>query len=193
MICIGGKHLEKKEFQKIVKEKLKELGFKSKGNYHHKIIDGDYLIGVHMEHHSFCKGYFIASGVIYFPDEEMTSFTGCFDYDQPFYFTKTAEDDLNSYDLEGWDDQYEDDLVDYFEYDVRSKEDLERQLDINIQRRMGKFYDKEYVFKRLHNDLEDLATLLDDSIVEKFIRIGDFTESEIAEVYAIRHKWEYQL
>ncbi len=40
-----GKQMEKKEVQKFIKNKMKELGFRSRGNGLYKILDDNYLIG----------------------------------------------------------------------------------------------------------------------------------------------------
>ena len=37
--------MEKREVQKFIKNKMKELGFRSRGNGLYKILDDNYLIG----------------------------------------------------------------------------------------------------------------------------------------------------
>lgn len=138
--------MEKKEFQKIVKDKMKKLGFQSRRNNYYKIVDDDYLIGVSLDHHPFCKGYFVEFGVIYLPDEEKLPFDGWYDWNAWFVFAKMPEDDLRKYHIENLDVD-DDDLVDYFEYDIRSMEELNKALDLNIEKRLSLIYDKQYVLK----------------------------------------------
>lgn len=173
--------MEKKEVQRMMRDKMKALGFQAKGNSYYKIVDNDYLIGVYLDHHPFCKGYFFEAGAVYLPDEGKMPFDGCFDYDERFVFTKTPEEDLNSYDLEGWDDSTSDELLDYFEYGQRSKEELDKQLDINIQRRLNKFYDKEYIFNQFRDDLMLLVDL-PEATVNKIVQRGNFDEEKIYEL-----------
>ena len=75
MICIGD-GMEKKMFQKIVKDRLKIEGFKIKGNNSYKLLGKDYLIGVMLDHNPYCRGYFIEYGVVYLPDESKFPFQG---------------------------------------------------------------------------------------------------------------------
>lgn len=68
--------MDKKEVQKVIRDKMRVLGFRSKGNCFHKIIDDDYVIGIYLDHHPFCKGYYIEYGAIYLPDDTKMPFKG---------------------------------------------------------------------------------------------------------------------
>ncbi|MBQ3128700.1 MAG: hypothetical protein IJC13_06655 [Clostridia bacterium] len=175
--------MEKKEFQKIVRTRLKKEGFMVKGNYAHKILDDDYLIGVEMDHHPFCKGYFIYYGVIYLPDDiKFPPFKGFFDWRNRFDFTKDPKDDLNNYPLEehinGFIDYDEDSLERYFEYDIRTGEDLAIQLDINIKKKLSSVYDKEFALN-IYRDNTDSLARLPELTVAKILDLYDIDRDKI--------------
>lgn len=181
-MVIGG-NMEKKEFQKIVRARLKDEGFTVKGNYAHKILDGDYLIGVEMDHHPFCKGYFINFGVIYLPDErKYPPFQGFCDWRSWFDFTKDPHDDLWKYSLEDYaigEGIYDESvLVNYFEYEIRNEKDLCKQIDINIQRKLSLVYDKEFVLK-LYQRETDLLARLPEWTVAKILDLYDIDRYKI--------------
>lgn len=169
--------MEKKEFQKIVRDKMKVLGFRSRGNNHYKVLDDDYLIGVSLDHHPFCKGYFIDYGVIYLPDEEKLPFWGWCDWSASFLFTETPEDDLTKYHIEDMDitDEY---LVAYFEYDIRSKEELDRALDINIEKRLLPLIGKQFVLKYYQKHMRELVDLPLNT-VNKLISLGGYDRNAV--------------
>ena len=130
-----GESMEKKEFQKTVKDKLKSIGFTVKGNNAYKILDADYLIGVSLDHNPYCKGYFIEYGVVYLPDEKKIPFKGFFDWDDRFLFTREADADLGKYQIQEM-EYDEDELTECFEYEARMPDELMTQLEINIQRKL---------------------------------------------------------
>lgn len=162
--------MERKEFQKIIKQKLKDKGFKSRGNHCYKIIDNKYLIGVSLIHCSHGQGYFIDYGIIYLPDEVKMPFNGDYDWSRKFWFTKDYEKKLNRYQVDNVEEYYKE-LVDYFEYDMRSMESLEESLDINIDKMLSVLSDKECAFKDYKNNL-DLFLSLSEHEIKKFIRLG---------------------
>ena len=175
--------MEKKEFQKIVRARLKKEGFTVKGNYAHKILDDDYLIGVDMDHHPFCKGYFINYGVIYLPDSiKFPPYKGFCDWDNHFDFTKNPEDDLNDYPLEenavGEIAYNETSLERFFEYDICSAENLIVQLDINILRKLSLVNDKEFVLKIYQRNTDWLARL-PECTVAKILDLYDIDRYKI--------------
>lgn len=180
--------MEKKEFQKIVKDKMKKLGFQSRRNNYYKIVDDDYLIGVSLDHHPFCKGYFVEFGVIYLPDEEKLPFDGWYDWNAWFVFTKVPEDDLRKYHIENLDVD-DDDLVDYFEYDIRSMEELNRELDANIEKRLSLIYDKQYVLKYYREHMRGSFMCLPLATINKLSSLGDYDRKE---VYRIRRELGYE-
>ncbi|MDO5576217.1 MAG: hypothetical protein Q4F84_03995 [Fibrobacter sp.] len=155
--------MKKKDVQKLVKDKMQQLGFtsiKTSKNAHYKIFNNNYLVGIHLEHHPYCKGYFIDCGVIYLYDEQKEKFTGCnFDYGKGFLFTKESEDNLKNYNLE---DRQDDNLTDYFEYDIRSQEEFEEALDTNLKFYLGKFYNQQYLLNLFSNDLSLFRAISDD-------------------------------
>lgn len=162
--------MEKKEFQKIVKQKLKDIGFKSRGNHCYKIIDNEYLIGVSLVHCSYGQGYFIDYGIIYLPDEIKMPFDGDYDWSRKFWFTKDFEKNLQRYQLDNLEECHNE-LIDYFEYDIRSIASLKESIDINIEKMLSVLSDKKCAFKDYQNNLNVFVSLSEHEI-KKFIKLG---------------------
>lgn len=169
--------MKKSEFQKIVKNKLTELDFINKGIKYHKILDDDYLVGVYLDHHPYCKGYFIEFGVIYLPDEKKLPFDGFWDWDCRFLFTIDPCDDLRKYDIEElWPNN--ECLIDYFEYDIRTPEDLEYQLDLNLRKRLSVLDDKNFVLEYYYKNLDQLIRL-PVATISKLLNHYDYDREQI--------------
>lgn len=179
--------MEKKEFQKIVKKVLKEIGFQFKGNNAHKICGDDYLLGICLEHHSYHKAYAIEFGVVYLPDDNKVPFRGWFDWHNQFLFTKKAEDDIEKYKIEVFADYEEEYLIDYFEYEERGGEELIEQIKSNIDRRMKVILEKEYVLEYYAKHIEVFARL-PICTIEKLIKLYDFDRKHINR---LRQQWGY--
>lgn len=162
--------MEKKEFQKVIKQKLKDKGFKARGNHCYKIIDNEYLIGVSLIHRSYGQGYFVDYGIIYLPDETKMPFNGDYDWCRKFWFTKDYEKNLNRYQLDNVEECYKE-LIDYFEYSVRSIESLEESIDINIDKMLSVLSDRKCAFKDYKNNL-NLFVSLSEHEIKKFIKLG---------------------
>jgi len=162
--------LEKKQFQKIIKQKLKDRGFKSKGNHCYKIIDDKYLIGVSFIHRSYGQGYFIDYGIIYLPDDIKMPFNGDYDWSRKFWFTKDYKKDLNRYQLDNVVECYNE-LTDYFEYENRSVEALEKSIDINVDKMLSVLSDEKCAFEDYQNNL-DIFVSLSEHEIKKFIKLG---------------------
>lgn len=179
----------KKEFQKIVKDKMKAMGFKVSGNSIYKILSEDYVIGLYLIHRSYCKGYVIDVGALYLPDSEKWPIRGGLDFDWylSFWFPKKpgdnilkyfAEEDYNELDMEN--------LMDYFEYDTRTEEELEILLDANIQKFLLPIYDKKYPIQYYEKRNSDLVVQRWE-IVDKLLPLGNFDKDKI---YNFKKKWE---
>ena len=178
--------MEKITFRQIVKKYFKEKGFQFKGINGYKIYDSTYLIGVCLEHHSYCKAYYINYGVVYLPDEHKIPFSGWFDWNDQFLFTKKYGDDLNKHSIEKT-NGYDDNLIDYFEYELRDANELLEQLDGNVKRKMELIEDKEFVLNYYSNNLLVLARL-PDCTIEKLIRLHEF---DVNEINRLRKQWGY--
>ncbi len=171
--------MEKKEFQKIIKHKLKDRGFKSRGNHCYKIIDDEYLIGVSLIHRSYGQGYFVDYGIIYLPDESKIPFSGDYDWSRKFWFTKDYEKSLNRYQLDNVEEFYKE-LIDYFEYEIRSVESLEESIDINVDKMLSVLSDKECAFKDYQNNL-DVFVSLSECEIKKFIKLGAVSKEVVVQ------------
>lgn len=160
----------KKEFQNLFKQKLKDIGFKSRGNHYYKIIDDQYLIGVSLIHRSYGQGYFVDYGIIYLPDESKIPFSGDYDWSRKFWFTKDYEKVLDRYQLDNVEECYKE-LVDYFEYEIRSVESLEKSIEINVDKMLSVLSDEKCAFKDYQNNL-DIFVSLSEHEIKKFINLG---------------------
>ncbi|MBR2315084.1 MAG: hypothetical protein IKA56_00430 [Clostridia bacterium] len=145
--------MEKKEFQKLFKDYMKSKGFKIKGNCGFKYIDGDYAIGVWLDHHPFTKGYFVEYGAVYYPNNKEHPLCTTGDWSSRFYFTSNSGDDLEQYGI-GYLNKHFDraKVVDWFEYDELTEEDFLKQMDINMEKRFASVYDKEFVLNIYRSD-----------------------------------------
>ena len=192
-LCYTGGNMEKKEFQKIVKDRLKIEGFRTKGNLAYKLIDEDYLIGVMLDHNPFCKGYFIEYGALYLPDDlcfptdRSFPYQGYCDWDDRFIFTTDADIDLGGLRFEEMCWIKEEKLTQCFEYDIRTSEELIEQLDINIQRKLKLLEDKTYVLEYYKNNVDSFFIHKPMRTIEKLLNLYDFDREE---VYRKRKAWE---
>ena len=66
----------------------------------------------------------------------------------------------------------------YFEYDKRSVEDLERSIDMNIEKMLSVLSDKKYAFKDYQNNL-DIFVSLSEHEIKKFIRLGAISKQKV--------------
>lgn len=171
--------MEKKEFQKAVKEKFKAKGFKARGNHYYKIIDDKYLIGASLIHRTYNKAYYVDYGIIYLPDETKLPFKGNFDWSKSFWFTKDYEKKLNRYQLDHVEECYHE-LTYYFEYDVRSMESLEESMDVNIEKMLCVLSDEKCALKDYPNRMNRFVTLSEHEI-KKFIRLGAVSKETVLE------------
>ncbi len=172
--------MEKKEFQKFVKEKMKAMGFKSSGNSIYKILSDDYLIGLYLDHHSFCRGYRIECGALYLPDSDRWPIHGGLEFDWQCYFKfppKPGDDIWKCFER---DDGYmnRENLIEYFEYDIRTKEELEILLNANIEKYLLPLYDKRYPIEYYERSNRRLVTKWW-YIVDKILPMGNFDKDKI--------------
>ena len=169
--------MEKREVQKFIKNKMKKLGFRSRGNGLYKILDDSYLIGIYMDHHPYSKGYFVDYGVIYLPDDEKMPFRGDFDWRGRFFFTTDPEDDLSKYhfDVEEADENFPEKIVDYFEYDVFTLAELDAQLDLNIKKLLSALLDKNFALEFYKKEfMISVFTTLSTKTQIKLIKLGNY-------------------
>lgn len=149
--------MDKQEVHQLVKSKLKPLGFKKRGNYYYKIINDNYWAGIYLDHHPYCKGYFFEYGGKYLPNSSWkTPYFPPFDWDNRFLFTITPEDDLSLFihDPDCYSNLWHPDskLIDYFEYDVRTLDELERSFDINYSVMFEPLMDENYILNEYRKD-----------------------------------------
>lgn len=169
--------MEKKRIQQLFRNHMKGLGFNCRGNYSHKFLDDDYLIGVFLDHHSYAKAYYVEFGVIYEPDEKRLPFSGWCDWDARFLFTANQEEDLEQYPIEILKLKAKGKLIDWFEYDVRSENEFITQLQINIEKRLSLLYDKEYVLN-LYRENWVLFRMIPYETVYKIARLAGIDADE---------------
>lgn len=178
--------MEKKIFQKIVKDRLKIAGFKIKGNNCYKLWSEDYIIGVTLDHDPYSSGYFIEYGVVYLPDDGKFPFRGFYDWDDRFLFTKEANGDLEQFIINKM-EYDEETLTDCFEYEDRTSEDLSKQLEINMQKKLALLENKEFVL-RYYSDNLDMLAILPEQTIEKLLNLYNYDRTEINR---LRHEWGY--
>ena len=180
--------MEKKEAKKIIKEVLKKYGFHPNKIGGYKILDNDYLIGMNMTHSTYCKGYMMDYGVIYLPDEEKMPFDGIYDWRGAFLFTKTEGDDLRKYKdilLSGYGDES---LWHVFEYGVRTSEEFKEQLAINIEVKMSRLYDKNFVLDYYRTHMDKLYLIVDTDL--GIAKLAKLVGHDLRELLARRRAWE---
>ena len=179
--------MEKKEFQQIFKSYMKGLGFKTKRNRCYKYLDDDYLIAVWLDHYPFDKAYYVCYGAVYMPDEYMLPHTDLGDWESRFEFTTDPNDDLNSYDIVYSKDRYSrKELVEYFEYDIRTEDDFIRSMDINMREKFSFLYDKEYVIN-LYRENWILFRMIPYEIVRKIATLCGYDPEEVIKIRDSRH------
>lgn len=137
--------LEKTEFQKLFREYMKKLGFRSKGNICYRYLEHDYLIIVDLEHSSYNKAYGVDYGVVYEADTVEKSISPKTDWRGSFLFTADPEEDIARYPLEDMRIRYGRELTRWFIYSERTEEDFLCSMDENVQKRLVKVYDKGFV------------------------------------------------
>ena len=77
---------------------------------------------------------------------------------------------LNRYHLDNLEECHQE-LMDYFEYDKRSVDELEKSLDVNIEKMLSVLSDEKCAFKDYQNNL-DMFVSLSEHEIKKFIRLG---------------------
>ncbi len=178
--------MDKKEFQQIVKHKLKDRGFRAKGNYHYIIINSRYWAGIKLDHHPYCRGYYIEYGGIYDPANDFSPFHFGFDLSYRFVFSKKPNDDLGRYDISNpiIENIYKPDcpFTEYFEYETRTKDDLVNSLVANLDLRFPLFCNDTFILEQYRKDWI-LFRLVPEETVGKIARLLGL---EMEDVMAIR-------
>ena len=139
--------MTRKELRSFVKDKLKAEGFISQNRYLYKIIDEDYLIGIHLDPSTYCKGYGLVCGVIYLPDELKFPLCGRYDLQWTFCFPRNVGQKLDL-------TKYEDDtsLTTVFEYENHSVEQFEEYFELNYERFIVPLFNKEFGLEMFRKD-----------------------------------------
>ncbi len=185
--------MEKKEFQLLVKEKLKSYGFSSRGNIHYKLIDADYLVRVELEHRSFYKAYSIDFCVVYEVEKEVPLYKQFWNWRNHFYFPEKIRENLSNFHLKKLDKSGDScasipELTVNFQYDRRSIEELDQYLDENIQKRLLPVFNKELpleLYRKFPTELVYSASL-STTILDKMIRLSALNYEKI---YQMRERW----
>ena len=137
--------MEKQEVQKAFKEHMKKLDFCSRGNISYRYLTDDYLVFVRIEHSSYYSAYRVGYGAVYEADRIQGPFKGKGDWSFHFEFTPDESDDLDRYPLEDLNSHFDGKLTPDFAYKQRSPEEFIRLLDINVEKRLKKLYNQDYV------------------------------------------------
>lgn len=177
--------MEKKEVRKLFRSKMKKLGFSVNAGYYFKILDEDYLISMYLDASPYGGRYYVEYSVLYLPDDERMPYEGFCDWHSRFVFTKDPTDDLSKYSIESL-KKMDENVVDYFDYELWDLEHLDRALDENIERKFSKLYDKEYVLDLYREDLQ-LFVVRPEKTMRKLMSRGGFDENE---VWRLRKIWE---
>lgn len=179
-----GGNVEKKEFIDLFKELMKSRGFKIRGKCGYKFIDEEYLVGVWLDYNTYADAYYIEYGVIYEPEEEdlKKPFSSYPDFSMRFQFTTNPEDSLLNYDIGNIDLFFNrTQVIDWFEYSCRTKEDFEKQLEINIEKRFNLLYDKDYVKNIFRNNWLVFRALPKERVI-KLSKIFDLNPEEVLNI-----------
>lgn len=181
--------MEKKLLKKIFKEYMKEIGFRSKGNICYKPVTDDYLIVVFLEHCSYKNAYRVVYGVIYEPDTVQFPAVPKTDWSRKFLFTMDSLDDLSQYHLEDLQSNYDLKLVNWFDYSERSPDEFIRAMDENVEKRLHKLYDREFVLNQYRNDWVSFRRIPYDT-VKKICRLAGLDYDEVVNIRDSRvRKW----
>lgn len=172
--------MEKKEFKKMFKEYVKKMGFLAQGNCFYKILNNDYAITLYLDHHPYTAAYYIEYGVIYEFDSTLkVSHQIC--WDSRFLFTKIPTDDLNLYNI-GIECTYNtNQLIDWFDYVNRSKENFEEQFSLNLHQCLSVLCDESYVLD-LYRRNGYLFRGLPYKIQDKIVRLGNLDLKKITDI-----------
>lgn len=180
--------MEKKDAQKAWKDHMKKIGFRCRGNICYRYLDDDYLIFLRLEHSSYYSAYRVDYGAVYEANAMEGTFKGKGDWSSHFLFTKDASDDLTQYPLEDLCSHFNMELDQDFDYSNRTVEDLICSLDINIEKRLSKLYDRTFVltqyrqnwisFRKIPYDTCRKIARLAGLDAEAVIRIRDSKETK---------------
>lgn len=170
--------MEKRTFQKLFRDYMKNLGFRTKGNLCYKYLEDDYLIVVSLEHSSFQSAYAVEYGVIYEASPDKATVSTKTDWSAYFYFTVDPSDDLELYPLENLHSNFAKKLIDLFNYDERSDRDFVRSMDENVKKRLIKLYDKEFVLEQYRKDWVTFRQIPYDT-VHKMCRLAGLNAEQV--------------
>ena len=181
--------MEKKQFQNLFRRYMKDLDFHSKGNVCYKYISDDYLIVAFLEHCSYRSAYRVVYGVIYEPNSIVSSSLTKTDWRGEFLFTLETSDDLSKYPIDELQSSFYLKLVDWFDYVERSEDEFMREMDVNVQKRLLKLYDKEFVLEQYTKNWIKFRRIPYDT-VKKICRIAGLNYDEVVRIRDSRvRKW----
>lgn len=173
--------MTKEDFQRVVKEKMKELGFSSRRGKYYMKVDADYVIGVSLDHSPYTHGYYVEYGALFLPDEKRWPFKGWYDWDSRFKFTGSGRIELS--DLHpGIYGDYDDQLVrECAEYEGRSEKNLAHELEVNYEKCIIPLLNKEFVLNDYRNNWIKFRGMPCDKI-EKICRLADLNYDEVMRI-----------
>lgn len=171
--------MKKEQLKRIIKNQMKELGFQYSAGKYFCYLDDSYVVGLWLEAHPYCKGFFINYGVVYLPDEDKIPFRGWCDWEDSFLFSKTPNmkiqfDLLDDYNA----NQNHSVLSDYIEFEEWNDEVLSKQISENFDRRFFKVFDKEYVINLYRNNWV-LFRMIPYKTVKKIASLAELNYDEV--------------
>lgn len=175
--------MTKEELRSFVREKFKELGYQSRGNYFYKIFDDDYLIGFHLYASSYVKGFSFVCGVIYLPDKIKIPIRGVFDLQWEFQFPQEPEAML---DLSAYPDTRR--LRRIFEYEQYTLEQLENFFEVNYAFFMAPLLDKNYGLNIIRNNWYHLKRFTPQNVL-KLCQRADINSEDVFRYLGMDGKW----
>lgn len=184
--------MEKKEFLKLFKNYMKGLGYRSRGNICFRYPEPDYLVYVMLEHSSWEKAYHLEYGVVYEADRLTGPFSGKSDWSLNFLFTVEPGDDLERYPLEEIDLRYGRELSICFNYEERTEAEFLRELELNIEKRLGRVFDREYALDHYRRDWVQFRKIPYDT-VHKICRLVGLDEALVLKFRDGRYRKKEEL
>ena len=168
--------MEKKEFQKLFKTYMKELGYRSRKNICFMYPKPDYLVFVLLEHSSWQEAYHLEYGVVYEADQLTAPFSGRSDWSLNFLFTTDPSDDLARYPLDDLELRYGRELDICFNYSERTAEEFLRELELNVEKRLNQVYDREFALEHYRKNWVQFRKIPYDT-VHKICRLAGLDEA----------------
>lgn len=151
--------MERKEFRKCVKDFFKSKGYSQQKSTMYKIFDDDYLIGIHSDPSSYCKGYRIISFAIFLPDDTLFPLCGFGEVRKNFLFPIQPGDEIDynrTYNV------LPPEITTTFEYEKYTTDQLMHYLDANYSASVTQLMDKNYGLEYYRNDWRHFGNFWND-------------------------------